>query len=34
MRISAGDYRLMNVVIDKTQGITAYSSTQRLFTEQ
>jgi hypothetical protein len=31
---AGGDYRLMNVVIDKTQGITAYSSLQRLFTEQ
>ena len=33
MRITAGEYRLMNVVIDKTQGITAYSSTARLFPE-
>jgi hypothetical protein len=32
-RMSAGEYRLMNVVIDKTRGITAYSNTQRLFTE-
>jgi hypothetical protein len=33
MRITAGEYRLMNVVIDKTKGITAYSSTARLFPE-
>ena len=33
MRISAGEYRLMNVVVDKTHGITAYSSTARLFSE-
>jgi hypothetical protein len=33
MRISAGEYRLMNVVIDKTKGITAYSNTHRLYTE-
>jgi hypothetical protein len=33
MRIAAGDYRLMNVVLDRTKGITAYSSIQRLFTE-
>ena len=33
MRIAAGEYRLMNVVIDQTKGITAYSSTHRLFTE-
>ena len=33
MRISAREYRLMNVVIDKTRGITAYSTTARLFTE-
>ncbi|MDT7636365.1 MAG: hypothetical protein QOC83_653 [Pseudonocardiales bacterium] len=33
MRISAAEYRLMNVVIDKTHGITAYSSTARLFSE-
>jgi hypothetical protein len=31
---AAGDYRLMAVVIDKIKGITAYSSIQRLFTEQ
>ena len=34
MRMAAGEYRLMNVVIDKTKGITAYSSLQRLHTEQ
>jgi hypothetical protein len=34
MRISAGEYRLMNVVIDKTKGVTAYSPLRRLFTEQ
>ena len=33
MRITAGEYRLMNVVIDKTKGIAAYSSTARLFPE-
>jgi hypothetical protein len=33
MRMAAGEYRLMNVVIDKTKGITAYSSTARLFPE-
>jgi hypothetical protein len=33
MRIAAGDYRLMNVVIDRTKGITAYSSLQRCFGE-
>ncbi|HZC72945.1 MAG TPA: DUF222 domain-containing protein [Jatrophihabitans sp.] len=33
MRIAAAEYRLMNVVIDKTKGITGYSSVQRLFTE-
>jgi hypothetical protein len=33
MRITAGEYRLMNVVIDKTKGITAYSSTARLHSE-
>jgi hypothetical protein len=33
MRIAAGEYRLMNVVIDKTKGITAYSSIQRFHTE-
>jgi hypothetical protein len=33
MRITAGEFRLMNVVIDKTRGITAYSDTARLFTE-
>jgi hypothetical protein len=33
MRITAGEYRLMNVVIDRTRGITAYSSTARLFPE-
>jgi hypothetical protein len=30
---AAGDYRLMTVVIDKINGITAYSSIHRLFTE-
>jgi hypothetical protein len=30
---AAGDYRLMTVVLDKTKGITGYSSTARLFTE-
>ncbi len=34
MRMTAGEYRLMNVVIDKTKGITAYSSPQRLHTDQ
>jgi hypothetical protein len=33
MRMTAGEYRLMNVVIDKSQGIIAYSSTARLFPE-
>jgi hypothetical protein len=33
-RWAAGDLRLLAVVIDKVKGITAYSSTQRLFTEQ
>jgi hypothetical protein len=33
MRITAGEYRLMNTVIDKTKGVTAYSSTGRLFPE-
>jgi hypothetical protein len=33
LRMAAGEYRLMNVVIDKTKGITAYSSTARLFSE-
>jgi hypothetical protein len=33
-RMSAGEYRLMTVVIDKTKGITAYSSLHRLHTEQ
>jgi hypothetical protein len=33
-RWAAGDYRLMAVVIDKIKGITAYSSIQRLYTEQ
>jgi hypothetical protein len=33
MRITGGEYRLMNVVIDKTRGITAYSSTARLHSE-
>jgi hypothetical protein len=33
MRMTAGEYRLMNVVVDKTKGITAYSSTARLFSE-
>lgn len=31
---AGGDYRLMNVVLDRTKGITAYSSLHRLFTEQ
>ncbi len=34
MRMTGGEYRLMNVVIDKTKGITAYSSTARLHTER
>jgi hypothetical protein len=34
LRIAAAEYRLMNVVLHKTKGITGYSSTQRLFTEQ
>ena len=33
IRMTGNEYRLMNVVIDKTQAITAYSSTARLFTE-
>jgi hypothetical protein len=33
IRMTAGEYRLMNVVIDRTKGITAYSSTARLFSE-
>ena len=33
IRLTAGEYRLMNLVIDKTRGITGYSSTARLFTE-
>jgi hypothetical protein len=33
MRMTGNEYRLMNVVIDKTRGITAYSSTARLHTE-
>ncbi len=33
MRMTAGEYRLMNVVVDKTKGITAYSSTARLHSE-
>jgi Domain of unknown function (DUF222) len=33
MRMTAGEYRLMNVVIDRTKGITAYSSTARLHSE-
>jgi hypothetical protein len=33
MRITGGEYRLMNVVIDRTRGITAYSSTARLHSE-
>src|SRR5204863_7923707 len=33
MRIAAGEYRLMNLVIDKTKGVTAYSSLHRLYTE-
>ncbi len=32
-RMTGGEYRLMNVVIDKTKGITAYSSTARLHSE-
>ena len=31
---AAGDYRLLAVVIDKIKGITGYSSSHRLFTEQ
>lgn len=31
--MTAGEYRLMNVVIDKTKGITAYSSAARLYPE-
>jgi len=34
IRMAAAEYRLLNVVLDKTKGITAYSSTQRLHTEQ
>lgn len=33
IRLSAGEYRLLNVVIDKTRGITAYSSSARLYPE-
>jgi hypothetical protein len=33
MRMTGNEYRLMNVVIDKTKGITAYSTTARLHTE-
>ena len=33
IRMAAGEYRLMNVVIDKTKGITGYSDTARLFPE-
>jgi hypothetical protein len=33
MRIAAGEYRLMNLVIDKTHGISAYSSTARRYPE-
>jgi Domain of unknown function (DUF222) len=33
MRLTGGEYRLMNVVLDKTRGITSYSDTARLFTE-
>jgi hypothetical protein len=33
MRIAAGEYRLMNVVIDKTHAITAHSGLHRLYTE-
>jgi hypothetical protein len=33
VRLTGAEYRLMNVVIDKTKGITAYSSTARLFPE-
>ncbi|HZC53582.1 MAG TPA: DUF222 domain-containing protein [Mycobacterium sp.] len=33
MRIAAGEYRLMNVVLDHTHKVTAYSSIHRLFTE-
>jgi Domain of unknown function (DUF222) len=32
-RWAGGDYRLLAVVMDKVKGITAYSSTQRLFSE-
>lgn len=34
MRIAAADYRLMNVVLNKTKAITSYSSLHRLATEQ
>jgi hypothetical protein len=34
LRWTAGDYRLLAVVVDRLKGITAYSSTHRLFTEQ
>jgi len=33
MRIAAAEYRLLNVVIDKTRGITGYSDTARLYPE-
>ena len=33
IRLTGNEYRLMNVVVDKTKGITAYSSTARLFSE-
>jgi hypothetical protein len=33
MRLTGNEYRLMNVVIDKTKGIIAYSSTARLFSQ-
>jgi hypothetical protein len=31
---AGGDYRLLAVVLDRIKGITGYSSSQRLFTEQ
>ncbi|HKC28786.1 MAG TPA: DUF222 domain-containing protein [Jatrophihabitans sp.] len=34
LRWSGGDYRLLAVVLDKIKGISAYSSSQRLFSEQ
>jgi hypothetical protein len=33
IRMTGNEYRLLNVVIDKTKGISAYSSTARLFPE-